>query len=170
VSAMPDRIRVCMNGVENCCMPGFHLPEECHTPEMIGASEEEAIGEQKITSPSRPCGLTGLKRKLARYEHDGEYDTAQENKAYRDGIDEALDKINEFEAGLKEQLTPILDWLHFTDSEHIREEKSFWINGYGARLGYSKKKIECLLFVNDNAELILRRILGGETAAGGGSR
>jgi len=40
--------RICMNGVENCCMPGFHLPEECHTPEMIEALMIEALKENEL--------------------------------------------------------------------------------------------------------------------------
>ena len=95
----------------------------------------------KITS------LAGLRRKLAKYEHDGSYDTTQENKAYRDGIDEALDKINEFEAGLKDELA---------ESERALK-----------RARDSNDEEGILWFIP--VAKILRRILGGETAAGGGT-
>ena len=30
-----EKIYKCEHGVENCCMPGYHLESECHTPEML---------------------------------------------------------------------------------------------------------------------------------------
>lgn len=37
-------------GLENCCMPGYHMRSECHTPEMIEAMEAEhsPLNEQAI--------------------------------------------------------------------------------------------------------------------------
>ena len=37
-------------GLEGCCMPGYHMRSECHTPEMIEAMENELspTGEKAI--------------------------------------------------------------------------------------------------------------------------
>lgn len=55
-------------GLENCCMPGYHLRSECHTPEMIEAMEDEhsPVGEKRssISCVTSTCSAQTIGKRL----------------------------------------------------------------------------------------------------------
>ncbi len=54
----------CEHGVYGCLMPGFHLPEECHTVEMMESQEAEILEFPGITTQDIDCSkvIEGLQK------------------------------------------------------------------------------------------------------------
>ena len=74
---------------------------------------------EKIASSSRPCGLAGLKKAIKALKVGGAYKPNEMmNNSMNAGLELALMRINEFEAGLKERKNE-LEQQQKTDEFHV---------------------------------------------------